>query len=172
LDLGKNVELVGEFSANRVDSVIVISTVRIIYVYSMISDPDSTYNVAKACIFSTVELNGGVICACVALLKPFIQRYMPWILSLSSGSGSGSGSRSKFRKLRIFAKRSGEKSYELQSADADGGPDAVKQASDSKSDRQIAVTRSYSVQGSKTGKSDGDSMEDLFAPNSGWNGGR
>ncbi|CAN9177390.1 unnamed protein product [Alternaria alternata] len=145
--------------------VVVISTVRIIYVYSMISDPDSTYNVAKACIFSTVELNGGVICACIALLKPFIQKYMPWILSLSSGSGSGDGSR--IRKLKMFVKRNGEKSYELQSADAD----ATKHV-DNRLDRRIAVTRSYSVSGSKTGKSDGDSMEDLFAPTAGWNGGR
>lgn len=154
--------------ALRADSlyrVVVISTVRIIYVYSMISDPDSTYNVAKACIFSTVELNGGVICACIALLKPFIQKYMPWILSLSSGSGSGDGSR--IRKLKMFVKRSGEKSYELQSADAD----ATKHI-DNRLDRRIAVTRSYSVSGSKTGKSDGDSMEDLFAPTAGWNGGR
>jgi hypothetical protein len=129
----------------------------------MISDPDSTYNVAKACIFSTVELNGGVICACVALLKPFIQRHMPWVLSLSTGIGSGNGSR--IRKLKIFGKRSGDKSYELRSGDAD--TDADRQAN------EIAVTRSYSVQGSKeTGKSDGDSMEDLFAPHAGWNGGR
>jgi hypothetical protein len=129
----------------------------------MISDPDSTYNVAKACIFSTVELNGGVICACVALLKPFIQRHMPWVLSLSTGIGSGNGSR--IRKLKIFGKRSGDKSYELRSGDAD--TDADRQAN------EIAVTRSYSVQGSKEiGKSDGDSMEDLFAPHAGWNGGR
>jgi hypothetical protein len=137
----------------------------------MISDPDSTYNVAKACIFSTVELNGGVICACVALLKPFIQRHMPWVLSLSLSSGIGSGNGSRIRKLKIFGKRSGEKSYELRSGDAD--TDAGKRANDKMSDRQIAVTRSYSVQGSKeTGKSDGDSMEDLFAPHAGWNGGR
>jgi hypothetical protein len=133
----------------------------------MISNPDSTYNVAKACIFSTAELNGGVICACVALLKPFIQRHMPWVLSISSGVGSGNGSR--IRKLKMFGKRSGEKSYELRSGDAD----TDKQANDKMSDRQIAVTRSYSVQGSKgTGKSDGDSMDDLFAPYAGWNGGR
>jgi hypothetical protein len=134
----------------------------------MISNPDSTYNVAKACIFSTAELNGGVICACVALLKPFIQRHMPWVLSLSSGIGSGNGSR--IRKLKIFGKR-GEKSYELRSGDAE--TDAAKQANDKMSDRQIAVTRSYSVQGSKeTCKSDGDSMDDLFAPHAGWSGGR
>ncbi|KAA8625052.1 hypothetical protein PtrSN002B_006133 [Pyrenophora tritici-repentis] len=148
--------------------VVVISTVRIIYVYSMISNPDSTYNVAKACIFSTVELNGGVICACVALLKPFIQQYMPWILSLSSKSGSGD--RSMIRKFRMLVKRGTEKEYELQSPEAETA--AHNQAADKKSSRQIAVTRSYSVEDSRTGKSGGDSMDELFAPDAGWNNGR
>ena len=134
----------------------------------MISDPDSTYNVAKACIFSTVELNGGVICACVALLKPFIQQYMPWILSLSSKNGSGD--RSMIRKFRKLIKRSSEKNYELQSPQAE--TTAQEQAADKKPSRQIAVTRSYSVKDSRTGKSSADSMDELFASDAGWNGGR
>jgi hypothetical protein len=133
----------------------------------MISNPDSTYNIAKACIFSTIELNGGVICACAALLKPFIQRHMPWILSFSSRNGSGD--RSKVQKLKMFRKRKNGEKYSLRSADAD--KDASRQAND-KLNRQIAVTRSYSVRDSNTGKDNGDSMEDLFVPNAGWNGGR
>lgn len=138
--------------------VIVISTVRIIYVYNYISNPDATYYQAAACIFSTVELNGGVICACIALLRPFIQKYLPWILSFSSHNGSQSGS----RRFKFFGKRSGQNSYELQGAGADNNrPDQGDKAGG-----RIAVTRSYSVQGSKTGKTDGDSMEDLFTPTS------
>lgn len=133
----------------------------------MISNPDSTYNVAKACIFSTVELNGGVICACAALLKPFIQQHMPWILSLSSRTGTGN--RSSSRKLRMPKKRNNEKDLELRDIEADH---AARRQAKNKLNRQIAVTRSYSVQDSKTGKSSGDSMEDLFAPSAGWNGGR
>lgn len=142
---------------------IVISTVRIIYVYSMISNPDSTYNIAKACIFSTIELNGGVICACAALLKPFIQQHMPWILSLSNGNGSGSGS--GIRKLKIFKMRSSGQKFALRSRDAD--EDANRQTN--KSNRQIAVTRSYSVRDTKTGNENGDSMDELFAVDAGWN---
>jgi len=134
--------------------VIVISTVRI-YVYSYISNPDKTYYQAAACIFSTVELNGGVICVCIALLKPFIQQYMPWILSLSNHSGSHSG----IRRFIFFGKRSAENSYELQRANTDKKPNSDEEAGDS-----IAVTRSCSAQGSKAGKTDNDSMEDLFAP--------
>ncbi|KAF2856139.1 hypothetical protein T440DRAFT_438863 [Plenodomus tracheiphilus IPT5] len=136
--------------------VIVISTVRIIYVYNYISNPDATYYQAAACIFSTVELNGGVICVCIALLKPFIQRYMPWMLSFSSSNGSRSGS----RRFKFFGKRSHENSYELQGAGADNNaPNQVEKAGG-----RIAVTRSrsYSVQGSKTGNS--DSMDELFTP--------
>ncbi|CAO2650348.1 Nn.00g016400.m01.CDS01 [Neocucurbitaria sp. VM-36] len=131
--------------------VIVISTVRIIYVYNLISNPDATYNQAAACIFSSVELNGGVICACIALLKPFLQQHMPWLLSFSSQSRSRSGS----GMLGIFGKRSDGKSYELRSGDAD----AVKKNDGG----QIAVTTTYSVQG-KTRKTIGDSTEDLFVP--------
>ncbi|XP_014552708.1 hypothetical protein COCVIDRAFT_41175 [Bipolaris victoriae FI3] len=147
--------------------VVVISTVRIIYVYSMISNPDSTYNIAKACIFSTIELNGGVICACGALLKPFIQRHMPWILSLSSRNGSGN--RSRVRKFKMFRKHSNGGKFELRSTNAE--KNARKQASN-KLNRQIEVTRSYTVRDSKTAKDNGDSMDDLFAPTAGWNGGR
>lgn len=150
--------------ADLVHSVIVISTVRIIYVYHLISNPDATYNQATACIYSTVEMNGGVICACIALLKPFFQQYMPWVLSMSSRSGSNSGS----RKFKFFGKRKGDDSYELRSTDADADADEARVSNgNNKSGRQIAITREYSVSGSggsKTGKSNGDSMEDLFKP--------
>ncbi|KAI8941323.1 hypothetical protein NX059_002550 [Plenodomus lindquistii] len=136
--------------------VIVISTVRIIYVYNYISNPDVTYYQAAACIFSTVELNGGVICACIALLKPFIQRYMPWVLSFSSHNGSQSGS----RRFKFFGKRSDANTYELQ------GARAAEESTPNQGDKaggRIAVTRSYSVRASKTGKTDTDSMDELFS---------
>lgn len=140
------------------DRVIIISTVRIIYVYNLISNPDATYNQAAACIFSCVELNGGVICACLALLKPFFQQHMPWILSLSSRNRSQSGS----GILGIFGRRSDGKSYELRSADA-----AV--VNNDKGLGQIAVTTTYDVQG-KSRRTPGDSTEDLVVPGSkSWN---
>lgn len=143
-----------------VNRVVVISTVRIIYVYNLISDPDATYNQAAACIFSSVELNGGVMCACIALLKPFFQQYMPWVLSLSSRSRS----RSRSGILGIFGKRSNGSSYELRSAEGD----AIKRKEDRRLGGQIAVTTTYSVQ-EKTGRA--DSTEDLFTLGSkSWDG--
>ncbi|USP74480.1 uncharacterized protein yc1106_01754 [Curvularia clavata] len=143
--------------------VVVISMVRIIYVYSMISDPDSTYNVAKACIFSTIELNGGVICVCTALLKPFIQKHMPCILSFSSRNGSGSSS--GVGKLKMLKLRNAGQRLELHNTDPEQG--ASRQVN--KAHHQIAVTRSYSVRDAKRGKENSDSMDELFGPNLGWN---
>ena len=74
------------------------------------------------------------------------------------------------RKFKMLIKRSGEKNYELQSPQAEIA--VHEQAADKNSDRQIAVTRSYSVECSRTGKSSADNMDELFAPNAGWNGGR
>jgi len=101
-------------------------------------------------------LNGGVICACLALLKPFFQHYMPWILELSSKSGSRSGSRS----FKILGKRKDDRGYELH----DIAADAVKQSDDDELGR-IAVSQTYSVKGSQTGKAKSGSTDDLFAPN-------
>jgi len=74
------------------------------------------------------------------------------------------------RKFRKLIKRSSEKNYELQSPQAE--TTAQEQAADKKPSRQIAVTRSYSVKDSRTGKSSADSMDELFASDAGWNGGR
>ncbi|KAF2443275.1 hypothetical protein P171DRAFT_416795 [Karstenula rhodostoma CBS 690.94] len=52
--------------------VIIISIVRIIYVYKYVGDPDVTYYQAAAALFSTAELNVGVICTSMIGLKPFV----------------------------------------------------------------------------------------------------
>lgn len=137
---------------------VVISIVRIIYVYNYISNPDVTYYQAEACIFSTAELNGGVICACIALLKPFIQKYMPWILSLSNRNGSRSWS----RRFARFGKRSGDNSYELRSAEAD----SHEQRDSEKLGGAIAVRHKFSDQSTASERNKGDSTDDLFVPSS------
>lgn len=138
----------------------IVSIVRIIFVYDLIAEPDATYHQARAAIFSAVEVNGGVICACLALLKPFFQKHLPWVLSLSSHSRSRSGS----RKLDRFGGPSGIKSYELQSTEAYTNREEEKK----KGLRQIEVTTTYdiSVQRPTRGRvnGDGDSAEELCWP--------
>jgi len=69
----------------------------------------------------------------------------------------------------MFKKHSNGGKFELRSTNAE--KDTRKQANN-KLNRQIEVTRSYSVRDSRTGKDNGESMDNLFTPTAGWNGGR
>lgn len=60
-------------TADYLHSVMIISIVRIIYVYQYVGEIDVTYYQAAAALYSTAELNIGVICTSVVGLKPFIQ---------------------------------------------------------------------------------------------------
>ncbi|KAI9372959.1 hypothetical protein BJX61DRAFT_409870 [Aspergillus egyptiacus] len=69
--------------------VIVCSIARLPYVIQMSKTTDSTWTQAILGVWSTVELNLGIICACAMRFKHLIVRYFPG-LSLFSGSGSRS----------------------------------------------------------------------------------
>lgn len=51
----------------------------------MQNNPDVTHTQAAAAVWSCVELNVGIICNCLAMLKPFVRRHMPWLSSLVGG---------------------------------------------------------------------------------------
>ncbi|OBT53598.1 hypothetical protein VE04_07440 [Pseudogymnoascus sp. 24MN13] len=44
------------------------------------TDPDFSYNASTALMWSAVEVNVGVICACIPTLKPLVQRILPSML--------------------------------------------------------------------------------------------
>lgn len=52
---------------------IIISIVRIIYVYRYVGEVDVTHYQAAAALFSTAELNVGVICTSMIGLNPFFR---------------------------------------------------------------------------------------------------
>lgn len=54
----------------------------------MQNNPDVTHTQAAAAVWSCVELNVGIICNCLAMLKPFVRRHMPWLTSLVGGSSN------------------------------------------------------------------------------------
>ena len=141
-------------TANSFGRVVVISIVRIVYIYHWISNPDFTYYQAQACIFSTAELNGGVICACSALLKPFLEQYFPRILSLSSGSRSESESPRK----KIFKRRKFGQNQKRPVAETD----EVEEHDGDESEHQIARANLIHAQGEMTRKDVGESTEDLW----------
>lgn len=58
----------------------------------MLNNPDVTYTQGSAAVWSAVEINIGILCNCLAMLKPFVRRHLPWLKSLigvRSGGASG-----------------------------------------------------------------------------------
>lgn len=57
--------------------VVLASIARISYVKAMATNPDVTWTQASAAVWSSVELNLGVICNCILRLKPFVVSHFP-----------------------------------------------------------------------------------------------
>ncbi|KAK7749067.1 hypothetical protein SLS62_008462 [Diatrype stigma] len=58
-------------------TVVLASIARISYVKAMATNPDVTWTQASAAVWSSVELNLGVICNCILRLKPFVVSHFP-----------------------------------------------------------------------------------------------
>ncbi|KFY23116.1 hypothetical protein V493_06073 [Pseudogymnoascus sp. VKM F-4281 (FW-2241)] len=61
--------------------VMIICVVRITYIMSLANNPDVTYSQARAAVWSCVELNVGIMCASVIVLKPFMRHHFPGVFS-------------------------------------------------------------------------------------------
>ncbi|OBT56394.1 hypothetical protein VE04_05101 [Pseudogymnoascus sp. 24MN13] len=61
--------------------VMVICVVRITYIMSLANNPDVTYSQGRAAVWSCVELNVGIVCASVIVLKPFMRHHFPGVFS-------------------------------------------------------------------------------------------
>lgn len=69
-----------------------MSIVRVSYVQAMQGNPDVTWTQAAAAVWSCLELNVGIICSCLATLKPFVRQHLPWLASAVGSATGGSGS--------------------------------------------------------------------------------
>lgn len=81
-------------TANKLatNSAVIASCVRIAYVRAMLNNTDVLYTQGNAAVWSAVEINIGILCNCLAMLKPFVRRHLPWLKSLV-GIRSNSGGR-------------------------------------------------------------------------------
>ncbi|KAI7785750.1 hypothetical protein LA080_006316 [Diaporthe eres] len=93
---------------------VIASCVRIAYVRAMINNPDVLYTQGSAAVWSAVEINIGILCNCLAMLKPFVRRHLPWLVSLvgsNDGSPSSEEGKAKDSAVRFGRfRRSGRKS--------------------------------------------------------------
>ncbi|KAF5027405.1 hypothetical protein F66182_482 [Fusarium sp. NRRL 66182] len=68
--------------------VVIVSCIRFGYVQRMEKNPDITWTQANASLWSCIEMNTGIICYCLAQLKPFVRRHMTWLVSFVSQAPS------------------------------------------------------------------------------------
>lgn len=64
----------------------VVSIVRLIQVTDSASQPDGSWANAKTAYWSAIELNVGVLCACLPTLRPLLKKYVPFLLGSSTGA--------------------------------------------------------------------------------------
>ncbi|KAH8755315.1 hypothetical protein F5883DRAFT_177898 [Diaporthe sp. PMI_573] len=103
----------GERAGLSKHKAVIASCVRIAYIRAMIKNRDVLYTQGLAAVWSAVEVNIGILCNCLATLKPFVRRHLPWLVSLvgsdeSSSSEEGKAKDSTARFGRFV--RSGRKS--------------------------------------------------------------
>lgn len=125
----------------------------------MVDNPDVTFTQCSAAVWSLLEMNLGILCNSLAVLKPFIRRHMP---SFFSKTGSGAGKTDDSYIKHSKGSRGLGHSYQLHSV-GNGGPE------DGANKHEITVTDQFSIDydsrtkgANATGK--GDSTESILAP--------
>ncbi|EXM15598.1 hypothetical protein RAB80_017576 [Fusarium oxysporum f. sp. vasinfectum] len=141
--------------------VILASCVRIGYVRKMQNNPDVTWTQASAAVWSSVELNIGIVCNCLATLKPFVRQHLPRLAGLVGGSTSSKNSNQAASGNRFNSWRGDKASYgyELHSVDR---PKKAHAGVPGHS-RDIIVVDEFQVQyGNAQDKGDASSTENIL----------
>jgi hypothetical protein len=110
------------------------------------STTDVSYTEAILGVWSLVEINLGIVCACAMRLKQLLMTYLPQ-LGLFSSRSNGNGSESWGNGLRVD-KSKGQRSYQLHSIQKG----CAEPVSDS---RDMHVYHSYKANGEGTKRSTG-----------------
>ncbi|KAJ5690413.1 hypothetical protein N7462_004805 [Penicillium macrosclerotiorum] len=65
----------------------IVSCIRLASLYELLTSSDLTWTTTNALMWCTIELNLGIFGGCVTAIRPFIRKYFPRLLGLSSGGG-------------------------------------------------------------------------------------
>ena len=131
----------------------------------MQDNPDVTWTQASAAVWSCVELNIGIVCNCLAQLKPFVRKYLPSLAKLVAGGDSSKDSGYGKKGSTAggggsFAAWKTDKSahrYELHSVDRAKNPDEEEARGPSDG---VLVVDEYHVQFDN--KSNASSMDNIL----------
>ncbi|GES56845.1 hypothetical protein ATEIFO6365_0001005100 [Aspergillus terreus] len=64
----------------------IVSCIRLASLYTLMNTTDLTWATTNALMWCTIELNLGIGLGCVTAMRPFVRRYFPRLLGLSSNS--------------------------------------------------------------------------------------
>ncbi|KAE8150334.1 hypothetical protein BDV25DRAFT_154543 [Aspergillus avenaceus] len=73
----------------------IVSCIRLSTLYTLLKSPDLSWSTTDALMWCTIELNLGITGGCITAIRPFVRRYFPRLLGLSSSSGYKSSSMSR-----------------------------------------------------------------------------
>ncbi|EYB25550.1 hypothetical protein FG05_03151 [Fusarium graminearum] len=108
-------------------AVVVVSCIRFGYVKKMEDNPDVTWTQASTSQWSCIEMNTGIICNCLAHLKPFVRKHLPFLskfVTRGSSNMSHPTDRSQGRSHKWRGDKASHK-YELHSVGRAHQPDLV-----------------------------------------------
>lgn len=87
---------------DRSTSTCVTSVIRLYSVSVLVQGDDNSYDNAPSAIWSAVEVNTAIMCACMQSLKPLVQKVRPQWFMHSESPSTGTGSSGSVWKLSQF----------------------------------------------------------------------
>lgn len=139
--------------------VVIVSCIRFSYVQKMQDNPDITWTQASASQWSCIEMNTGIICNCLAHMKPFIRRHLPFLTKFVSRTSSAQKSYPNQPSNSHSYNWRGDKvnhGYQLHSIGRSQQPPATETDN-------IVITNEYQVQFTESKNNGGaSSTEDIL----------
>ncbi|KAJ5654158.1 hypothetical protein N7490_001161 [Penicillium lividum] len=120
----------------------IVSCIRLVTLYSLLKSSDLTWTTTNALLWCTIELNLGIFGGSVTAMRPFIRRYFPRLLGLSSaGEYYGSHSRKQAHPLNSIS-RSGQPDFSNRNHQYSATLTASRNAPDNDSEEHILSPKS------------------------------
>ncbi|KAJ6005752.1 hypothetical protein N7451_003696 [Penicillium sp. IBT 35674x] len=115
----------------------IVSCIRLASLYNLLKSTDLTWTTTDALMWCTIELNLGIFGGSVTAIRPFIRRYFPRLLGLSSAGGYyGSQSRKQGHPLNSMP-RSGQPDFSNRGHQYSTTLTASRNAADNDSEEHI-----------------------------------
>ncbi|EEA19213.1 integral membrane protein (Pth11), putative [Talaromyces marneffei ATCC 18224] len=124
-------------------AVVITSIIRITFIMEILHKADFTWAEATVCVWSAIELNFGIMCNCLVVLKPFARTFFPLLIPSSKGYSGGQSDGVNLKSGSRRKQRSG--SHPLDSLDDISHPSqGGHRAKHSNDDGAIVVTNTLS----------------------------